>query len=162
MPSFLAAQLAPESHRKWPSNPSIKNPISAAGLGGEHCFVAVACKGKGRTRMPESTISYLGPISIATNGSPANNDTVYSASGQYRNIGVSPSGTDNDCPSCKFEKCILSKAWTLRASGYVMKNYRIWGPNSNSFARRLVESCGGQVTGDGPPTGWNDAGKVGF
>ena len=143
------------------TNPDLRSRV-AAGLGGEHCFVAVSCKGKDGTLMPESTISYLGPTFIATNGSPSNNDTAYSASGEYRNISVSPSGSDNDCPSCKFEKCILSKASTLRAAGYVMKGYSMFGPNSNSFARRLVESCGGQVSGDGPLTGWGDAGSVGF
>lgn len=145
-----------------PTNPDLRSRV-AAGLGGEHCFVAVSCKGKDGTLMPESTISYLGPIFIATNGSPSNNDTAYSASGEYRNVSVSPSGSDNDCPSCKFEKCILSKASTLKAAGYVMRGYDpVFGPNSNSFARRLVESCGGQVTGDGPLTGWGGAGNVGF
>jgi RHS repeat-associated protein len=86
-------------------------------VGAEHCFVAVSCKGKDGTLMPETTISYLGPIRISTNGTPPNNDTAYSASGQYRNLNVSPSGSDNDCPSCTFEECILSKASSLRAAG---------------------------------------------
>ena len=144
-----------------PVNQDLRSRV-AGGLGGEHCFVAVSCKGKDGTLMPETTISYLGPVTIATNSRPQNNDTIYTDRGQYRSIGVSPSGSDNNCPSCEFEKCILSKAAALRGANFRISNYSIWGPNSNSFARRLVESCGGQVTGDGPPTGWDNAGSVGF
>lgn len=71
-----------------PTNPDLRSRV-AAGLGGEHCFVVVTCKGKDGTQMPESTISYLGPVNIATNGSLPNNDTAYSKNGDYSNVGVS-------------------------------------------------------------------------
>lgn len=61
-----------------------------------------------------------------------------------------------------FVRCILSKVFSLNAAGYTMKNYSIYGPNSNSFAGRLVESCGGKISGNGPLTGWDDGGNVGF
>jgi RHS repeat-associated protein len=143
-----------------PTNPDFKSSV-AAGLGGEHCYVVVSCKGKDGTLMPESTISYLGPVTIATNGIPSNNDTVYSDTDRFRKVGKDQ-GNDSECPSCQLEKCILSKAWQLRDSNYRIKDYSIFGPNSNSFARRLVESCGGKISGDGPLTGWGDADKVGF
>jgi RHS repeat-associated protein len=139
-----------------PRNPDVLSQ-GAAAMGGEHCFVVVICIGKDGTRIPETSISYLGPIHIATNGVPSNNDTAYSSTGQYRNLKVTPSGTDDDCPSCRLEKCIVDKARSLQAAGYQMYTYRFWATNSNSFARRLVEACGAQVTGNGPITGWDNA-----
>jgi hypothetical protein len=72
------------------------------------------------------------------------------------------SASEEDCPECRFEQCVIDTARKLKNSNYRMSNYSIWGPNSNSFARRLVEVCGGSVSGNGPPTGWSDISEVGF
>lgn len=144
-----------------PHKPTLVDRV-AAGLGGEHCFVHVSC--------PElnidDTISYLGPIYIVPAGGKPNNDTIYSDEGRYRNLDVNEP-TSFDCPHCKFEQCVYGFAKGLQQGGYTMVNYGtlgpFLGPNSNSFARRLVERCGGYVGGNGPPTGWwNGADDVGF
>ena len=143
-----------------PYNPGFRAG-AAATLGGEHCYVVVSCP-----LMTETTISYLGPINIAPRGGSHNNDTIYSGLGRYRPLPViPPSGggsNQGNCADCKFEQCILTTAMLLQYFGYRVQNYGIWGPNSNSFTRRLVESCGGSVTGSGPLTGWGDASRVGF
>jgi RHS repeat-associated protein len=143
-------------------NPGVKGSIAAM-LGGEHCYLVVSCESE-QPKIPKTTISYLGPVSIAQGG-VVNNDTQYSDVGAYRDLIVFPQReSESKCnkDGCKFERCLLDEATTLNASGYRMSNYSIWGPNSNSFVRRLVEKCGGLVFGAGPPTGWEDAGKVGF
>lgn len=138
-----------------PTNPSIRGEVAAL-LGGEHCYLVVSCDSP--EKIPETTISY--PTSAAAT------DTVYSNAGAYRSLRVFPPASEwpvgDNCPSCKFEKCVIENAKALDDAGYRMTNYSIWGPNSNSFARRLIEKCGGSVTGNGPPTGWNDSGNTGF
>jgi len=145
-----------------PYSPGFRAGLAGV-LGGEHCYVVVSCP-----FMKETTISYLGKTYITPQGGSHTNDTIYSAVGRYRSLPVSPPpsgqsrGVGLDCPECKFEKCVLLMAEMLRYSGYTMSNYSIWGPNSNSFTRRLVESCGGTVLGSPPLTGWSDATEVGF
>jgi hypothetical protein len=93
---------------------------------------------------------------------------LYSALGKYRSLTVdSPSDGEStsairNCPNCRFEECVVATAELLKYFGHRIADYSIWGPNSNSFTRRLVESCGGTVFGSGPLTGWRDASRVGF
>lgn len=134
-----------------PDNPSLRSQI-AANLAGQHCYVVVKCKGKDGTEIPETHISYLGPVAIAVNGIPKNNGTIYSDLGGYRTLYVGLSG-DSECTSCKFEMCVVDKANSLVEAKYKISNYSIFGPNSNSCARTLAEYCHGQVVGVGPITG---------
>lgn len=98
-------------------------------LGGEHCYLVVSCPD-----IPETTISYP----------PDAPDERYSNAGQYRSLLVFPPGDEWKCPTCKFEQCIVNEFQRLKDSNYSMSNYSAFrGPNSNSFARRLVEKCGG-------------------
>lgn len=139
-----------------PHNPSLRSRFAAA-LGGEHCFIHVSCPEAGI----DETISYLGPIFIVPAGGPPNNDTTYSDEGRYRSLPVTP--PQDNCPQCKFEKCVDTTAKALQSNGYRIENYSaLFGPNSNSFTRRLVEKCGGHVGGQGPETGWNSQDQTGF
>jgi RHS repeat-associated protein len=136
-----------------PSNMSFRAMVAAL-LGGEHCFLVVSCD-----QIPETTISY--PSSAAAT------DWKYSNIQGYRSLTVIPPGSEwkdgKPCPTCDFEQCIVNEAQRLRDSNYHMGNYdAIRGPNSNSFARRLVEKCGGLIRGAPPPTGWQSADRVGF
>jgi len=144
-----------------PVNPDWKARI-AARLGGEHCFIVIYCKDKKiNSNIPPTTVSYLSNVSISVNGKPSNNDTVYSNMKEYRVISVTAPATG--CDHCKFEKCVVDSAKFLSRKSYAMTNYDpILGPNSNSFARRLVEMCEGSVGSPGPLTGWNSASSVGF
>ena len=137
----------------------------ARDFGGEHCYVVASCSFAG---IPETTISYLVPIFVVPRGGSHNSDTIFSSLGRYRTIAVTDSsGGTGNCPSfdaCKLESCVVNTASLLMHDGYRMGNYSaILGPNSNSFARRLVEGCGGRFSGfKAPLTGWYDAGEVGF
>jgi RHS repeat-associated protein len=144
-----------------PNNPGSRAG-AAAMLGGEHCYIVVTCPFL--LDFPETTISYLeGGPAVAPKGGSHNNDTIYSAEGRYRSLPVRDlRNADEPCPTCRIERCILGTAQALQNHDYRIPDYSIWGPNSNSFARRIVEGCGGQVLGRGPPTGWNDASRVGF
>ena len=135
-----------------PNNPGIRAPIAAA-LGGEHCYVVVSCESP--KTIPETTISY--PTSASTF------DAQVSEVRAYRSLNVFPPASEmGPCHTCDFEQCLVDSAKSLRDSNHRISNYSIWGPNSNSFARRLVEKCGGSFFGRGPATGWDDAGGVGF
>jgi RHS repeat-associated protein len=124
-------------------------------LGGEHCFVVVHCPEKG---LQQVTISYLGTgVTVVPYGGHPNNDTIYSDRGQYRVLPVEPpqnvTAENLECEKCKFEQCIAQYATDLL--NRKMATYgEIRGPNSNSFARHVVEVCKGTVRGEPPPTGW--------
>ena len=128
--------------------------IVAAAFGGQHRFLVVSCDSP--KKIPETTISY--PSSAAAT------DSRYSSIEGYRSLMVFPPGSEwGSCPTCEFEQCIVDEAKRLQDSNYHMGNYdAIRGPNSNSFARRLVEKCGGTIRGTPPPTGWDSASQVGF
>jgi len=136
-----------------PHNPDVRSRAASA-LGGEHCFLRVTCP----FNKINSFISYLGPVVITSPGGKPNNDTQYSRELRYRTIPVTPPPDNSgDCLGCKFEKCVDTFARVLQATGYTMPNYSaVLGPNSNTFARRLVEECGASVGGPGPLTGWNN------
>lgn len=143
-----------------PSNPDLRSRL-AAGLGGEHCFVVVQCDGL-TNGVNETTVSYLaGGMTISPQGGSHSNDTIYSQQGRFRPIDVKPPATCNQ-DKCKFERCIANAAENLKYMGYRIPNYSIFGNNSNSVARRLVEMCGGQAMGAGPLTGWGNSNNVGF
>lgn len=146
-----------------PYNPGIRAGF-AAGMGGEHCYVVVSCP-----VIKETTISWLGSVHVTQQGRSHTNDTIYSALGRYRTLPVSPPANGKSgesgpgCLNCKFEQCVVTTAELLKYLGHSMSNYdAVWGPNSNSFSRRLVEVCGGSILGRGPITGWGDASSVGF
>ena len=131
--------------------------IAAAMFGGEHCFLVVSCDSP--TKIPETTISYPSTAAVTDRG--------YSNIEGHRTMTIFPPGSEwkdgKPCPTCEFEQCILNEAIDLQASNYHMGNYdAIRGPNSNSFAKRLVEKCGGVIRGAPPPTGWQSANEVGF
>jgi RHS repeat-associated protein len=105
--------------------------------GAKHCFFQVTCPSQG---IPPTLISYLGLGTVTTPDDPHNNDASYSRSGNYQQALIPPKGP-NGC--CGFEKCFLRKAHEL--AGQRMVNYHFYGPNSNSFARRLIDDCGGQA-----------------
>lgn len=139
-----------------PSNMSFRAMVAAA-FGGEHCFLVVSCETP--KQIPETTISYPSSATVT--------DSKYSNIGAYRPMTVFPPASEwkdgQPCPTCEFEQCILNEAIDLQASNYHMSNYdAIRGPNSNSFAKRLVEKCGGVIRGTPPPTGWQSADQVGF
>ena len=139
---------------KTDSNQPILSSMAAA-LGGEHCFIVVSCETP--IKIPETIISYP--------KSARENDAVYSYIERYRTVPVipPPSAWKPCGASCEFEKCVADSAADLDRQGYYMNNYdAVKGPNSNSYARRLIEKCGGTVMGSGPPTGWDSAGKTGF
>jgi RHS repeat-associated protein len=145
-----------------PHNPGFRAGLAGM-MGGEHCYVVVSCP-----KMQETTVSYLGSVHVTQQGASHTNDTIYSAQGRYRPLPVTPPSDGNsgnsasNCPDCKFEQCVVRTAEILSHLGHRISNYSIWGPNSNSFTRRLVESCGGTVMGPGPLTGWGSASGVGF
>jgi hypothetical protein len=133
--------------------------LIAAAFGGEHCFLVVSCNSP--KNIPETTISYPSTAS--------DTDAFYSRVEAYRSLLVFPPASEwkqkdgDPCPTCEFEQCIIDEAKRLRDSNYHMRNYdAIHGPNSNSFAKRLVERCGGVIVGTPPPTGWDSADQVGF
>lgn len=155
---FDASGLKVELHCRRVGNlnkPSIRSAIAAM-LGGEHCYIVVSCDSP--KKIPETIISY--PESARAN------DAVYSYVDRYRSVPVIPPASEwnKGChgPTCEFEQCIVDDANKLDEEKYRMSGYSIFGPNSNSYARRLIEKCGGTVMGSGPPTGWQDAGRVGF
>jgi len=140
-----------------PNNPSTKSNVAAALLG-SHCFISVSCS---KGNISETIVSYLGRgVSAAEVGVSENNDTIYSEQGRFRDLPVTPpsGGDDQDgCvgEECEFEKCILKKARAI-ASTKRIKNYSIFGPNSNTFVHNLIKSCGGEVdTVFLDPFGWN-------
>ena len=142
-----------------PDYPGFRAGLARA-MGGEHCYIVVVCPPTG---IPETHISYLGPVYVVSRGGSHNNDTIYSARGRYRELKVNPPVDEEECLDCKFESCILGMAAGLQATGYRVNNYdAVRGPNSNSFVRRLVEICGGSIEGMGPLTGWDGADSVGF
>ena len=132
-------------------------------MGGEHCFVVIECKDKvGTYVIPNTIISYLSRVSVSINHSLRNSDDGYSEAGVYRTLNVIPSSEGN-CETCKFEKCVPGEARLLQVQNYTIRGYNpLFGPNSNSFARRLIEFCRGRVEGDGPPTGWGSSNEAGF
>jgi RHS repeat-associated protein len=129
----------------------------ARGLGGEHCYVVVDCPEKG---LDLTHISYLSPIVIASRGGRHNNDTIYSEQGRYRVVPHWFPDKQRDRPcelnNCKFEQCLFWLASNMQSAGYQMRNYSIFGPNSNSFVYYLIRTCGGVPSNPGPVTGWGD------
>lgn len=72
-----------------------------------------------------------------------NNDVEYSRLGNFVEFPVDPGG---DSPCCSFEKCMINKSNELNASRFQFdKLYSVVGPNSNSFAHRLILECGGRL-----------------
>ena len=138
-----------------PNKPTLLGNLAAM-LEGEHCYVVVSCDSP--KQIPETTISY--PRSAVPT------DILYSTAEYYRTLRVFPPASEwkngEPCPTCEFEQCILDTYTRLRDSGYRMTNYDKLGPNSVSFARRIVEKCGGSIWGVGPRYGWDDASRVGF
>lgn len=65
----------------------------------------------------------------------------------------------NDLDSCRFGKCVRKYAEFFKplASGW-KSQYRLTGPNSNTFVGWLVRQCGGPDADDGGPwlaPGWD-------
>jgi RHS repeat-associated protein len=131
--------------------------IIAGAFGGEHCFLVVSCDSP--KEIPETTISYPSTAAVT--------DWAYSNIEAHRSMTIFPPGSEwkdgAPCPTCEFEQCIIDEAKRLQDSNYYMSNYdAIRGPNSNSFAKRLVEKCGGAIRGTPPLAGWESADRVGF
>jgi len=147
-PSGLSVSLrcrdvgAPEGPLDW------KSATARHVFGAKHCFLEVRC----RWSIPPTLISYglagRPKVQVVPNylGSAAtpNNDVQYSRAGKFDEFPVLPAG-DSHC--CSFERCVLSLANSLASSNFVIPQdtYSAIGPNSNSFAHRLILQCGGKL-----------------
>lgn len=127
-----------------------KDAVARYGFGAKHCFLAVSCAGA------STVISYLGNgVNVVDQGASSlvkNNDTEYSNAGDYKPFSTKGPASSS-CSNCNFENCVSNIARQLQASNFRIQNYSVIGPNSNSFAHRLVIQCGGSVVGDPGPTG---------
>jgi hypothetical protein len=124
---------------------------AARAAGGQHCFVFISCE---KDQINPALVSYLGNgVNVVQEGaSEWNNDTEYSDSRQYERYDVS----DENCDECELERKILEQAEHLREAKYRIDNYgAILGPNSNTFARQLIEGSGGKVNPRPDVYGWS-------
>ncbi len=64
------------------------------------------------------------------------------------NVPVTPPG---GASGCSFERCLLNEA-RARENTQAFPTYRIAGPNSNSYVRNLVDTCGGSA--EWPPNAY--------
>jgi RHS repeat-associated protein len=109
-----------------------------------HCFV--------RTKCPCLQFDKTVEIYGAPEGKrpPLHIENFDGARGSNTDILTNPMGSVN----CEKEQCVLNKASQL-----VPDHYHRDGPNSNSFAHKLVRACGMDafpLGTDSAPIGWND------
>ncbi len=110
-------------------------------LRARHCYLDVSCAEGG---ISPTTVSYLfnGVESVENGSGVTNNDVKYSELGRYDKYPVDPGA---QCEDCDFEKCIIDLATKLAKEDFRITNYDAFGPNSNSFAYRLILQCGGNL-----------------
>lgn len=125
-PTGLRTQLCCRTVRDWRA------------LGASHCFVVIS----GNPNVGGGGVTVF---SLLANGPTVNN---------LRDLGPYMSGSascqDVPCTQCR-EKTIANNASNPGASGG--GNYRILGPNSNTYSRFLILS-GGCIPPKDPPTWW--------
>ena len=137
-------------------------PRSWAGaVGFRHCYLEVTCPKAG---VPPTTISYLGgnpDTQVVENHSVENADVRNTRSGNFDQYRAQPPRDSDNC-NCEFEKCVVDLAKRFAQENYTITNYNAaLGPNSNSFAHRLILECGGRIPGRPPrapgwSTPWNE------
>lgn len=112
----------------------IRHAIGAAGFG--HCFVRVKCECQKYDKRLEVTGSQEGRA-VIPRVPPS------FAEGHYaQRVAILPA--DNNSRECSTEECVLKRYEELRARGYryPAPGAYITGPNSNTFAKELLLSCG--------------------
>jgi len=137
----------------------VHQPLAKA-AGALHCFISISCPG-----MPPTLVSFLGPpaspIHIVQNWQTNGTNNDVQEARNWKNIHRFP--VTPCSPGCPLEHCVVNLANKLISTGWTLPNYSAaLGPNSNSFANRLVLQCGGKVGGNpgqqgaaGWSTPWN-------
>ncbi|HXH38819.1 MAG TPA: RHS repeat-associated core domain-containing protein [Thermoanaerobaculia bacterium] len=126
--------------------------------GAAHCRVRASCLACNRFGLPASDETY----GLEATGNPPYSMTTRPYPQGVENYNFSAPITHEGLSDCEFARCVkkihnfLGKGYTGQGTAFVPAYFGL-GPNSNTYAQRLIQHCGGSVTSvPYGAVGWNN------